>query len=370
MRKLVSILLILLFIPLSLIVTIGLTLDNTILSSQFVIQGLQQTGIYSIPFDRDFGNQLAQSLAEGQSEEGDGEELNVDPEIIGKVINDVQVTLEEEFGPEYIQGKVEPLIENFYAWFLGDTEELRLIVTIEDDLVDKIVVIFEDTAANSINSLPQCASEEEFAQQEVIRCLPPGSTDELLAPFIEGYTSRLNDSVREVIPNEVDIAPQVMSNEGFNQIYMIRDMVHMVRELLMWLIIYDVAVLLLILFVNRQYLFTRWLGATLILGFWLPATIGAFLRFAGQNIFMNTALTQIQSDPNFPAFAVGIIEQLAYYLINTLGVWLLVIAGIPFILGIVLLFMPRKYLPIKNEAPEKEPPPKKPEDSKTVAKKV
>lgn len=112
--------------------------------------------------------------------------------------------IKKAFPPEWMEKELGGLIDNFFAWFYGDTEELNLKISLKE-IKKNFGPAFGEFFSETAKGIPTCTSAQiqKLAQgdQNTI-CLPPGMSIKDLQQF---KGSQMFENLLAGLPDEVDL---------------------------------------------------------------------------------------------------------------------------------------------------------------------
>lgn len=340
MRSAISVLLVIILIPISLVIAVSLTLQTSILQASFVKSILAQSGLYTVPFDSELGPFLVKSL-QPQEDESDAEpSITLPEEHVIRIVAVVQTVLYDELGPEYLQQKIEQVIDPVWAWLTGQTDILSVTITLDQEKIRQVVFLGKEQLFLELENYPKCQTLEEWENnQGVVTCIPPEFTREYLDAMLLQSGFDLEKILAERIPTEIDITEALQANDGYAALLEVRAGIILFTKLVVPLLLVGwISLFLLLIFLKRSEALLRWIGALLTVGFFLPAFVCMLL------LLVVPTVAEIYVFPNLqeiPPVMINVVKSGALAVVQELGVRFFLFGFLPFILGVVLLVVSR-----------------------------
>ncbi|MCA9390026.1 hypothetical protein KC571_01370 [candidate division WWE3 bacterium] len=331
-RRFASLLFMAIMIPLTLMTVVGMTLSLTVLKPDFLKNGLDRSGVYELPFQPDTADLVIETISE------DGEFPIPKAELVN-IVYDLQEELYPILGPDYIRSKVEPIIDNFYAWMLRDTSDLSLEITIDSDVLDRVVTHTEEAIFNQLENLPECAGALDLESLDSLDCIPQGFNKTQVRQILEQSGVDYTAIIREQLPEKINLSDQIIQSETYPQLLLIRQYIADSQQILQFAFIIDLLLFVAIATLNRHR-WPVWGGVALILNGVIPTLLGLVVQIAIPAV---VTVQRLQSSQEIPVFVQPIIISIVNYLGSEIGLRLLLVGGIPLVLGISFLILP-KYL--------------------------
>ncbi|MBM3925001.1 MAG: hypothetical protein FJ320_03295 [SAR202 cluster bacterium] len=125
-RRLIAVLLGLIFIAFAMLFTVASRANATLLNEEFYVQQLDKADVYNFIYDK----ALPAALAEADTKSTDF------PVNMKLIEGDVVGVMRQTFPPEWVQEQVEETIEEAIPYMLGDEDSFKITIPIKDRVVN------------------------------------------------------------------------------------------------------------------------------------------------------------------------------------------------------------------------------------------
>ena len=206
MRKLLSGLLVFIFIPIFLTVFLTLNLITIVFDKEIVKDSFEKTGFY---------NQITSSIIRDVYSSGAKIEVVDNQELIG--------LMNKTIPPSSVQSEFEKTIDQVYPYLLSETDNFSVTYNLVE-YKKTFLKEAESLSLKKIEALPKCTKKqlEKINQEDTNKlpeCKPPGFTsEEILNGVVNGdFDEILKDIPDEITVNESEIIAKPLSMESVSQ---------------------------------------------------------------------------------------------------------------------------------------------------------
>jgi len=204
MRKFFAAMLAIIFVILLPIALYGQSIKSTILDQEFYKSELVKYDIYQ------------QVLTEASRQLLSSEAIQSIEEMPLLSADDIKEMLEGIVTPEWLQGNIEMVIDEFFAWFNSDQNirEVKIIISLAG-LKEQVITVLNNKIEEKFNSLPECSLQdiEQLSKgfEGELTCRPPGFTIDVLRQYLD-----LSEFV-DVLPDELDVLGVMTGEVSFDK---------------------------------------------------------------------------------------------------------------------------------------------------------
>lgn len=318
-RKLLSVILIIILVPLIIINVLVYSLKTTLLNPLYLESNLVQNHVYE-----NIINTALPLVANSLTQEG-----QVDKEVN---IDDLVFIVQKSISPIWLEDQFNTIFTQFNNYLIGKSNNINIVINLKD-LKTSLTDGFSQFTQEGIKNLPTCTDEQMTKLDENNRqldCLPEGfSKDEITKSTKEMFSSGKSDNMFSQFPDEYNLGDLLMQSQG-PTLQTARTFYGYLKLGLLLLTIINLIILTLIglLIWKPPSSLIKWVSSAIIIPSILLLIPSAFGYLASNIVSPNFGF-------NLPGEFNTIISTLIINLIRPLDIKIIIISGSGVLLAII-----------------------------------